>query len=72
MVEINWRIVFLLTKIFISTLAQQYYEHLPRNTTVTLLHPRIGDSLGQESFLAQSADKQICNYDTECSNHHHS
>ena len=26
--------------------------------------------LGAENVLAPSADKQTCNYDTECSNHH--
>ena len=35
-----------------------------------LPHPRSGDSQGQETFLAPSADKQTRNYDTECSNHH--
>ena len=25
---------------------------------------------GQETFLAPSTDKQTCNYDRECSNHH--
>ena len=29
-----------------------------------------GDSQGQETFLAPSADKQTRNYDTECSNHY--
>ena len=37
---------------------------------VRLLHPRSGDSQGQETFLAPSADKQTRNYDTECSNRH--
>ena len=37
---------------------------------VRLSHPRSGDSQGQETFLAPSADKQTHNYDTECSNHH--
>ena len=37
---------------------------------VRLPHPQSGDSQGQETFLAPSADKQTCNYDTECSNHH--
>ena len=40
------------------------------NAIVRLSHPRIGHSLGQEKFLAPSADKQTCNYDTEGSNHH--
>ena len=29
-------------------------------------------SQGQETFLALSADKQTCNWDIECSNHHSS
>ena len=29
-----------------------------------------GDSQVQERFLAPSADKQTCNYDRECLNHH--
>ena len=28
------------------------------------------DSQGQETSLGPSADKQTCNYDTECSNHY--
>ena len=46
------------------------YAHLPVNVIVRLPHPQSGDSLGQEAFLAPSADKQTYNYDTECSNHH--
>ena len=42
------------------------YTNLPVNTLVRLLHPRSGDSQGQETFLAPSADKQTRNYDTEC------
>ena len=37
-----------------------------------LPHPWSGDSQGQETFLAPSSDEQTHNYDTECSNHHHS
>ena len=37
---------------------------------VRLPHPWSGDSQGQETFLAPSADKQTGNYDIECSNHH--
>ena len=33
-------------------------------------HPQSGDSQGQETVLAPSADKKTSNYDTECSNHH--
>ena len=46
------------------------YTHLPVNAIVRLPHPRSGDSQGQETFLAPSADKQTCNYDTKCSNQH--
>ena len=38
------------------------------NAIVRLPHPRSGDSQGQETFLAPSADKQTRNYDIECSN----
>ena len=37
---------------------------------VYVYHPWSRDSQGQETFLAPSADKQTCNYVTECSNHH--
>ena len=40
------------------------------NVTVRLPHPWSGDSQVQEMFLAPSADKQTCTYDTACSNHH--
>ena len=46
------------------------YTNLPVNATVRLPHPRSGDSQGQETFLAPSADKQIRSYDIECSNYH--
>ena len=46
------------------------YINLPVNVIVKLSHPRSGDSQGQETFLAPSADKQTRNYDTECSNQH--
>ena len=46
------------------------YTNLPVNAIVRLPHPRSGDSQGQETFLALSADKQTRNYYTECSNHH--
>ena len=44
------------------------YAVFPKNVLVRPPHPRIGDSQGQETFLAPSADKQTCNYDTECTN----
>ena len=34
------------------------YTNLPVNAIVRLPHPRSGDSQGQETFLAPSADKQ--------------
>ena len=34
------------------------YTNLPVNVIVRLPHPRSGDSQGQETFLAPSADKQ--------------
>ena len=40
------------------------YANLSRNVIVRLSHS------GQVTFVAPSADKQTCNYDTECSNHH--
>ena len=33
---------------------------------VRLPHPRSGDSQGQDTSLAPSADKQTRNYDMEC------
>ena len=46
------------------------YTNLLVNAIVRLSHPQSGYSQGQETFLAPSADKQTCNYDRECSNHH--
>ena len=43
--------------------------NLPVNVIARLPHPRRGDSQGQKTFLAPSADKQTRNYDIECSNH---
>ena len=42
------------------------YTNLPVNAIVRLPHPRSGDSQGQDTFSAPSADIQICNYDKEC------
>ena len=42
------------------------YTNLPVNAIVRLPHPRSGDSQGQETFLAPSADKQTRNHDIEC------
>ena len=41
------------------------HKNLPRNVIVRLPHPRSGDSQGQETILAPSADKQTRNYDAE-------
>ena len=43
--------------------------NLPLNAIVKLPHRQNRDSQGQEKFLAPSTDKQIRNYDRECSNH---
>ena len=42
----------------------QAFANLRVNVIVRLPHPRSEDSQGQETFLAPSADKQTCNYDT--------
>ena len=39
------------------------FTNLPVDVIVRLPHPRSGDSQGQETFLAPSADKQTRNYD---------
>ena len=44
--------------------SHRLYANLPRNATVRLPDPQKGDSQGQETFLASSADKQTCNYET--------
>ena len=46
------------------------YTNLPMDVMVRLPHRRSWNSLGQETFLAPSADRQTRNYDIECSNHH--
>ena len=46
------------------------YTNLPVNAILRLPHPRSRDSQGKETFLALSANKQTCNYHTECSDHH--
>ena len=46
------------------------YTNSPANAIVRLPHPWSGDSQSQETFSAPSNDKQTCNYDTVCSNHH--
>ena len=46
------------------------YAKLPRNVIVRLPHRLSGDSQGQKTFLAPSADKLNHNYDTEYPNHH--
>ena len=46
------------------------HTNVPADVIVRLPHPQSGDSQGQETFLAPSADKKIRNYDIEGSNHH--
>ena len=46
------------------------YINLRVNAIIRLPHPWSGDSQGQETFLAPSADNQNRKYHTECSNHH--
>ena len=43
------------------------YTNLPVSAIVRIPHPRSGDSYGQETFLATSADRQTCNHDTRYS-----
>ena len=43
--------------------------NLSRNAIGRLLHPQSKESQGHGTFSVISADKQIRNYDTECSNH---
>ena len=47
-------------------MVSRIYTNLPVRDIVRLPHPRSGESQGQETFLAPSADKQTRNYDTEC------
>ena len=53
-------------KYILSSLYIYIYTNLPVSDIVRLPHPLGGDSQGQETFLAPSADKQTRNYDTEC------
>ena len=46
------------------------HTNLPVDVIIRLPHPPIGNSQGQETFLAPSFDKQTSNYDIDCSNHH--
>ena len=46
------------------------YTNLPVDVIVRLPHLRTGESQGQETFLAPSADKKTRNYDIEFSKHH--
>ena len=47
------------------------YKNFPGNAIVRLPHCRSGDSQGQETFLAPSANKQTRNYKARwCSIHH--
>ena len=46
------------------------YTNLPVDVIVWLPHPQYGNSQGQETFLASSADKQTRKFNIECSNDH--
>ena len=60
--------IYLYIYIYIYT---HTHTNFPVNAIVKLVpNPWSGDTQGQETFLAPSADNQTCNYDTECSNHH--
>ena len=48
----------------------KFYIYIYIYTYIYIPHPWGRDSQGQEMFLAPSADKQTCNYDSECLNHH--
>ena len=52
--------------IYIYIYIYKFTSKLHSQTT----HPESGDSQGQETFLAPSADKEIRIYDTDYSNHH--
>ena len=56
--------IYLSLSIYIHTYINLYPD-LPRNVIVRLPYPWSGN------VLAPSADKQTCNFDTECSNHIH-
>ena len=45
-------------------------KNLLVSAKLRLPYPWRGDSQGQETFSAASADKQTRNYAAECSNHH--
>ena len=46
------------------------YTNLAMDVIVRLPDPGSGDTQGQETFLAPSAENPTRNYDIECSNHH--
>ena len=46
------------------------YTNLAMDVIVRLPDPGSGDTQGQETFLAPSAENPNRNYDIECSNHH--
>ena len=62
--------VYIYMYIYIKHINIYRYTKLPVKAIVRLLHPQSGDSQGQETLLTPSANKQSCNYDIECSNHH--
>ena len=57
-------------KVGISYVCIYIYMYIYLVICMYIPHPRSQHSQGQEKFLAPSADKQTCSYDTECSNHH--
>ena len=62
--------VFQYIYVYIIQFDFQFIFNLLVSDIVKLPHPRSGDSQGQETILAPSADKQTRNHDTKCSNHH--
>ena len=63
------KLTYLIILIIPCWFSQCIYIYISVNAIVRLPYPRSRDRLGQETFLAPSADNQTHNYDTECSNH---
>ena len=67
----NYSYIFQCTHLKLAFLMYVYiYMYIYLVICMYIPHPRSQHSQGQEKFLAPSADKQTCSYDTECSNHH--
>ena len=62
--------IYMYIYIYIYYIYIYIHTNLLVNAIVRLPYPRSGDSKGQETILAPSADKQTRNYDIESSNHH--